>query len=106
MPCGTPEETFTEVEQVLFRTTFCKRFAKNSLIHLCTFPYTPYQWSLYTSVSGLEWCQMVLQSPLRLSQFVCLYHSCSFGTIPVLIKGAVKNYTLRIRAIELSVHFF
>ena len=98
-----PEETFTEVEQVLFRTTFCKWFVKNSLIYLCTFPCTPYQWSLYISL----WCGTVSNGFAKSIEIksVCtsIYHSCSFGTIPVLREKL--KITLRIRTIELCISF-
>ena len=59
---------------------------------------TPYTNGVYTSISGVEQCRMLLQSPLRLSQFVCQYHSCVSSHVLEKLTGSHKNGCVRIQA--------
>ena len=53
---------------------------------------------VYTSTSGVEQYRMHLQNPLRLSQFVRLYHSCVSGHVLGKLNGSHMSGCVRIRA--------
>ena len=95
MPWGTPEKAFTEVEQVPFRTAFCEQSVKK---FICAPFHAHHTNGVYTSISGVERCQILLQNPLRLSQFVHLCHSCVSGHVLGKLTGSHMSNCDGIRA--------
>ena len=84
-PCSMPFLTCFQAETPFLSTNLSHLFARKDSIHDSTLPLTPYiPWALWWDY-GVEWCQRLSQSPIRLHLFVFFHNNIERHTAHTIV---------------------